>query len=170
MEIRNTTAEDRSMVRWLFKEAMTLQGVRGHKVWSVLDQEGLERDLQNGLQYKIVDRNDVVGVFSIQYSDPHIWGDRDQGDAIYLHRIVTNPRFKGQRLFEKVLDWVKAHAMGHGRAFVRMDTWADNARLIAYYRFFGFELAGHHRTDDNPELPVQNRNLEVALLEMKVAR
>lgn len=170
MEIRNTTADDRSMVRWLFKEAMTLQGVRGHKVWSVLDHEGLERDLQNGLQYKMVEGDAIMGVFSIQYSDPYIWGDRDRDDAVYLHRIVVHPRSKGQRLFEKVLDWAMAHALEHGRAFVRMDTWADNAKIIAYYQFFGFELVGHHRTDDNPELPVQNRNLEVALLEMKVVR
>lgn len=170
MEIRNTETDDRTMVRWLFEEAMALQGVGGHKVWSVLDQEGLEKDLQNGLQYKIGDGDNIVGVFSIQYRDPHIWGDRDQGDAIYLHRIVVHPKYKGQRLLEKVLDWAKAHALEHGRIFVRMDTWADNAKIIAYYRLFGFELVGHYRTDDNPDLPIQNRNLDVVLLEIKIGQ
>lgn len=170
MEIRNTSRDDRATVRLLFEEAMALQGVRGHKVWSVLDHERLERDLQNGLQYKIVDRDAIIGLFSIQYKDPHIWRERDRDDAIYLHRIVVHSRFKGQRLFEKVLDWAKTHALEQGRTYIRMDTWADNPRLIAYYRFFGFELVDHYRTDDNPELPVQNRNLEVALLEIKMDR
>jgi hypothetical protein len=29
-----------------------------------------------------------------------------------------------------------------------MDTWARNFKLIAYYRTFGFELAGYIKTPD----------------------
>jgi ribosomal protein S18 acetylase RimI-like enzyme len=49
-----------------------------------------------------------------------------------------------------------------------MDTWADNERLIDYYKSFGFEFIEYYRTTDAAELPIQNRNLNVALLEMVV--
>ncbi len=49
-----------------------------------------------------------------------------------------------------------------------MDTWADNKKIITYYQSFGFEFVENYKTTDAPELPTQNRNLNVALLEMKV--
>jgi ribosomal protein S18 acetylase RimI-like enzyme len=85
-----------------------------------------------------------------------------------LHRIVANPLFKGQRLFEKVLEWTKQLARQNDRKRVRMDTWADNERIINYYKSFGFELVGNRQTPDAEELPLQNRNLLVALLELKL--
>ncbi len=110
----------------------------------------------------------ILCIFSIQYNDPFIWRDRDQDDALYLHRIVVNLEFKGQKQFEKVLKWAKQFARQNGLKFVRMDTWADNKKIIHYYRSFGFEFIENYKTPNAPELPSQNRNLNVALLEMKV--
>ena len=165
-KIVNTTREDLDKILWLFEQAMDLQGKNGYKVWSGIDKTALEKDIENGLQYKVVRDNDILCIFSIQHSDPLIWRDRDQNDAIYLHRIVVNPNFKGQRQFEKVLTWAKQFARQKNLKFVRMDTWADNEKIIDYYKSFGFEFIENYKTTDAPELPIQNRNLNVALLEM----
>lgn len=168
IKIVNAIKDDLATIVGLFKQAMELQGKNGYKVWSSMDKVGIEKDIANGLQYKIVKGNDIVCIFSIQRSDPFIWRERDQNDAIYLHRIVVNPQFKGQKQFENVLNWAKQFAQINKLRFVRMDTWADNAKIIEYYRSFGFEFIESYKTSNAPELPMQNRNLDVALLEIKL--
>jgi len=165
-KIANTTRADFNEILWLFEQAMALQGKNGYKVWNGIDKIALEKDIENGLQYKIVRDTDILCIFSIQHNDPFIWRDRDQNDAIYLHRIVVNPNFKGQRQFEKVLNWAKQFARQKNLKFVRMDTWADNEKIIDYYKSFGFAFIEYYKTTNAPELPIQNRDLNVALLEM----
>lgn len=167
-KIVNTTKTDLDVILWLFEQAMDLQGKNGYKVWNNIDINGLKKDIENNLQYKILRGSDILCIFSVQYSDPFIWRDRDQNDAIYLHRIVVNPNFKGQRQFQTVLDWVVQFSLANKLRYVRMDTWAENEKLIEYYKPFGFKFIENYRTKDEPELPIQNRNLNVALLEMEV--
>jgi ribosomal protein S18 acetylase RimI-like enzyme len=167
-KIINTTNDDLNDVLWLFEQAMELQGRNGYKVWEDVDKAGLEKDIASGLQYKIVQGSNILCIFSIQYHDPFIWRDKDRNDAIYLHRIVVNPNFKGQKQFQKVLDWATDFAQSKDLQFVRMDTWADNLKIIEYYKSFGFVFIENYKTPDAPELPIQNRNLNVALLELKL--
>jgi len=166
--IVNTTRDDLDTILWLFEQAINLQGRNGHKVWEAIDRAGLERDIDKGLQYKIVHENHITCIFSIQFNDPFIWRERDRDNAIYLHRIVVNPNFKGLKQFQKVLDWACNFALQHHLQFVRMDTWADNLKIIEYYKSFGFEFIENYKTNDVMELPIQNRNLNVALLQLEL--
>ncbi len=50
-----------------------------------------------------------------------------------------------------------------------MDSWADNKKIIDYYKSFGFELTEICKTSNADELSIQNRNLNVALLELKLS-
>jgi|KBSSwiStaDraftv2_1062776.scaffolds.fasta_scaffold01757_6 ribosomal protein S18 acetylase RimI-like enzyme len=168
IKIYNTTIKDLDIVLWLFEQAIKQQGKNGYKVWEGIDKNALQKDIEDRLQYKIVKGDDILCIFSVQHSDPFIWRDRDQNDAIYLHRIVVNPNFKGQKLFQQVLNWAKQFAQQNNLKFVRMDTWADNIKIIDYYRSFGFEFIETYKTTNTQELPIQNRNLNVALLEMKL--
>lgn len=169
IKIVKTTKDDRKDISWLFEQAMDLQGKNGYKVWEEIDKAALEKDIEEGLQYKIVRDDNLLCIFSIQHNDPLIWRDRDKNDAIYLHRIVVNPNFKGQKQFQKVLNWAKQFAQSNNLRYVRMDTWADNAKIIDYYKSFGFEFIENYKTTNASELPIQNRNLNVALLELKLA-
>jgi GNAT superfamily N-acetyltransferase len=97
-----------------------------------------------------------------------IWRDLDQGNAIYLHRIVVNPEFKGRKLFGTILEWAINHVRKKRLGFIRMDTWAANPTIINYYRTFGFDVIENYTTPDSAELPIHNRNLSLTLLEYKV--
>jgi ribosomal protein S18 acetylase RimI-like enzyme len=55
---------------------------------------------------------------------------------------------EGQRQFEKVLNWAKDFAGQKNLKFVRMDTWADNGKIIDYYKSFGFEFIEYYQTTD----------------------
>jgi ribosomal protein S18 acetylase RimI-like enzyme len=166
VNIVNTTNEDLEKVLWLFEEAISLQGKNGYKVWDGIDKPALGQEMEKGLQYKIAKGEEILCIFSIQFSDPFIWREKDKNDALYLHRIVVNPNFKGQRLFEKVLNWATNFARQKGLGYIRMDTWADNLKIINYYKSFGFEVVENYKTNSEPQLPVQNRNLNVALLQL----
>ena len=102
------------------------------------------------------------------YADSIIWRERDRGDAVYLHRIVVNPAFKGQKLFGDILSWAIGHGKEKGMRHVRLDTWANNPQLIKYYQGFGFRFVENFTTPDDNLLPVHNRNLALALLEYEI--
>lgn len=165
--VEMTNLSDLPVVLWMFEQAMAVNKP-GYKVWPTIDTAALQKDIENGLQYKLIQTNQIRCVFSVQFSDPFIWGDRDRTDAVYLHRIVVHPDFKGQRQFDCVLEWAKGLSRQRKLSCIRMDTWADNDRIINYYKSFGFAFVGVRTTGNHSELPIQNRNLNVALLEMKV--
>lgn len=167
--VQNTNIEDLPEVMELFEQTINFQGKNGYKVWDEIDKLALIKDIESGHQYKIVLDTNILSIFSIQFSDLFIWRERDQNDAIYLHRIVVNPKFKGQKLFEKVLECAKLKAKQLNLSYVRMDTWADNEQLINYYKSFGFQFIENYSTGDAIELPIQNRNLKVALLELSIS-
>jgi ribosomal protein S18 acetylase RimI-like enzyme len=169
IRILKTTLSDFDTILWLFDSAMELRGKNGYKVWESIDKVALQNDIAKGFQFKVVNNKNILCVFSIQFTDPFIWRTKDQNDSVYLHRIVVNPNFRGQKQFEKVLNWAKQLVQENNLKFIRMDTWADNLKLINYYLSFGFQFIENYKTENESELPLQNRNLNVALLEMKVS-
>ena len=165
-DILPTTMADLDIILWLFDMAIQLQEKAGYRVWQSIDKKALENEIYLQRQYKIVSGAVIIGIFSIQFDDGFIWRSMENGDAVYLHRIVASPASKGQRLFEKVLIWTRQLALEKRLRFIRMDTWADNSKLIEYYRSFGFGFIEEFTTGDDSELPIQNRNLKVTLLQL----
>ena len=167
-QIVNTSIEDLPFIYGLFEEAIAYIKRKGFIGWNSYDKKFLQLDIENKLQFKIVTENEILCIFSICFRDAFIWRERENGGAIYLHRIVVNPAFKGQKQFEKILNWIVELANAKGLKYIRMDTWADNPGIIEYYKSYGFQFFQNYTTPDTPELPGQHRNLKVALLEMKL--
>ena len=168
-KIENTTESDLEFIFWLFEEAIAYQKRKNYNVWKNYDKDLLRSEVQNKTQYKIVINEKTTAlIFSVVYDDRLLWGEREKGDSIYLHRIVVNPEFKGHRLFGAALNWSIRHAESKGLKFIRMDTWADNANIIQYYKNYGFTFKGTRITPDSRELPIQHRALHVALLELEL--
>jgi len=163
--ITHTQINDLEKVYELFDKSVEYQTQHGYPDWRHYDQNAISHDIDQGNHYKISTDNQIAIVFSVRYADKIIWRERDKGDAVYLHRIVVNPMFKGRRLFGEILAWAVDHCKEKGLQYVRMDTWADNPNLIKYYQGFGFEFVENFTTPDSAELPVHNRNLALALLE-----
>jgi predicted GNAT family N-acyltransferase len=117
------------------------------------------------LLLKVSKDKQLIGFFCICYSDELIWRGMEKSDAIYLHRIVLNRTVKGEKIFKPILAWAIETAKEKQLKFIRMDTWAENEKLINYYKEYGFTFVENYRTADTTELPVQHRNLHVALLQ-----
>jgi ribosomal protein S18 acetylase RimI-like enzyme len=167
-KIEPTQIEDLDIIYELYDHAMQYQREKGFPVWHGFDRNVLVRDIENKNHYKICINSGIAMVFSLCYADPIIWRHMDKGDAVYLHRIAVNPAFKGRKLFSSIVDWTRSHARQRGHKYIRMDTWADNETLAGYYKSFGFKSVEHFNTPDSTELPSQNRNLALVLLEMEL--
>lgn len=167
-QIENTLTADLNFIYTLFEEAITYIKKKNYVGWTTYDKNFIKQDISKNLQFKITNGNDILCVFSICFSDVLIWREMEKRDAIYLHRIVVNPAFKGQKQFEKILNWIIEFAKEKELKYIRMDTWADNPNIIEYYKSYGFQFLENYTTPNTPELPDQHRNLKVALLEMKL--
>jgi len=168
VKIVPTTTDDLPFIYNLFDLSIEYQEQKGFPVWRGYDKSSLLNDAHHGNQYKIIVDNEIAMAFSVCYSDTVIWREMENGTSVYLHRIVVNPIFKGQKLFGKVLRWTTDHARAKGLSSIRMDTWDNNPTLIDYYLSFGFRLIGHFVTPDTPELPAHNRKLPIVLMEKKI--
>lgn len=170
IEVVNTDISDLELIFSLFDESIAYQEKHGYPVWKNYDQKSIVKDIEGKNHYKVVADAQMAIVFSVAYSDKIIWRHMDKADAIYLHRIVVNPSFKGKRLFGNILEWSIAHCRQKGLSHVRMDTWAANPTIIGYYKTFGFEVVECCTTPNTEELPVHNRNLALTLLEYKIPK
>jgi ribosomal protein S18 acetylase RimI-like enzyme len=166
-EIVNTVPADLPFIHRLFEYSIAYQEQKGYPVWKNYDKNSIVKDIENKNQYKAVNQNGIGIVFSVNYRDKIIWREKDTGESVYLHRIVVNPDFKGQRLFDQIVKWAIEHIKDKGLKSIRMDTWAANPTIIEYYKTFGFEIVENYTTPDTPELPVHNRNLPLTLLEYR---
>lgn len=167
-KIENTSLTDLEFINTLFDDSIRYQQEKGFPSWKGFDKNALVNDVKNKNQYKVILDSQIRIVFSVCYTDKIIWRHREIGDAVYLHRIVVNPAFKGQKLFAIILDWTFEHAKQKGLNFIRMDTWGNNPLLIHYYKSFGFRFIENFTTPDSLELPSHNRNLTLARLEIKL--
>lgn len=163
------TTRDLPLVMDLFNQAIQYQNENKYIGWHSMDNTFIESDIHQGLLYKILSEEKILCVFCICYVDQLIWREREKGNAIYLHRIVLNRKYEGLKIFKVVLHWAIEQARMKNLRYVRMDTWAENAKLIGYYKGYGFKFIENYTTADTLDLPVQHRNLNVALLEYEVS-
>lgn len=166
--IENAIIDDLQEIYNLFEQAIAFQKNHNYIGWSSYDKEFIKSDIQKKLLYKIVKDDQVACIFSVCFNDDLIWREREKGDAFYLHRIVLNQKFKGEKLFKVVLDWAIDFAADRNLAYIRMDTWAENEKIIFYYKSYGFSFIENYTTPATDNLPQQHRNLNVALLELKL--
>lgn len=134
-------------------------------VWPEFTDVAILDEMKAGHLLCAVDKATLVGVFSVAYDDAAIWGERELGAHIYLHRIARAAGYRGRGLIDAVMAWADARCRALGRAGLRMDTWANNEALIAYYERLGFRLVDRQRIATDPRLPAHYHGIELALLE-----
>jgi GNAT superfamily N-acetyltransferase len=165
MRVEPATVDDLAAVRAVYAEARATQRERRVVVWPEFTDAAILAEVATGELYRVVDGNAFVGVFSVVYEDAAIWGEQERGAHVYLHRIARVAAYGGGALLEAVLAWAHARCLALGRDGLRMDTWAENAMLLAYYARFGFRVVGRTRVEPNAPLPAHYQGIELALLE-----
>lgn len=138
-------------------------------VWPDFERELVARELAEGRQWKLVVDNTIACVWAITFDDPQIWGARNADPALYIHRIATNPDFRGQGFVATIVQWAQAYARQHQKKYVRLDTIGENHGLIAHYTACGFTYLGLTALTDTAGLPAHYHNATVSLFELPVA-
>ena len=168
MEIQNSSIEDVDFILELFRSATAYQKERFISHWPEFDREMVESEILENRQWKMIIHGEVVCIWATTFSDPLIWEDKDIDPSVYIHRITTNPNFRGKGLVKKIVEWSKNYATQNGMNFVRMDTVGENHKLIEHYTACGFDFLGLSRLKNTDGLPQHYHNAVVCLFELKL--
>jgi ribosomal protein S18 acetylase RimI-like enzyme len=114
--------------------------------------------------------NEVACIWAITFNDEQIWEEKNKDSAIYIHRIATNPGFRGNNLITKIVDWAKKYANQREIQFLRLDTLGNNTRLIAHYKKAGFDFLGLFDLKNTDSLPDHYKLAPVCLFEINLYR
>lgn len=153
MQILKSTPDDLETIFKLYDAAIVHQKAVSNMHWLPFDLQLVEAEIAQGRQWKIVIDDQVACIFLVAYSDAAIWGEKDVDPSIYLHRIVTNPAFRGRNFVGQIVEWARGHAKMHDQKFIRLDTWAENLRLKEHYLQCGFRFLGIFPPADPAGLP-----------------
>ena len=166
MKINNSASGDISEIFRLYKIATDFQKTRFSAQWPVFDKSLVETEIAENRQWKIEIDGKIACVWATTSSDPQIWEERNDDPAIYIHRIATNPDFRGQNLVGHIVEWARQYAFDNKKKFIRMDTVGDNPGLISYYQKCGFDFLGLLKLKDTKGLPAHYDNATVSLFQI----
>lgn len=153
-KVENSTSEDIETILHLYELAREFQRSKKNVVvWPDFSPTVIERDIENGSQWKLVMDQSIACVWTTTRSDAAIWGPKNQDRALYIHRIATSPDFRGRNLVQQVTTWAQTYASEQAIDFVRLDTMGENQRLISLYQGAGFEYLGAFEVPDRSQLP-----------------
>jgi hypothetical protein len=168
MTIQNTLKTDLQDVFRLYKHATELQNQKGAVPWPTFERNLIEEEIQNRHQWKFTTENTLACVWSTTFEDPLIWKEKNQDPSVYIHRIATNPIYKGNNYVRKILLWAKEYAVQNNKEFIRMDTVGENLGLINHYKNCGFQFLGLSKLEETRGLPSHYQNATVSLFEYKI--
>ena len=166
MHVEPASIDDLSCIQEAYAEGRRTQQERGTLVWPEFSDASLLAEVRARKLLRVMDNAAMVGTFAIAYEDQAVWGDRERGAHVYLHRIARSPSGASCGLLPCVVDWACAYSRELQREGIRMDTAAASSQLVAYYEQAGFVVVGRHVIEPDPALPTHYHGTEVALFEM----
>ncbi len=170
MEIQSCSLADADEILSLYQHARSIQTEKKMVVWPMFSKTFVEQEIAENRQWKILVNNDIACNWAITFIDKEIWEHRDRGDAIYIHRIATNARYRGNRFIDKIVTWAKLYAHENGKKFIRLDTLGNNTKLIEHYTSAGFRFLGMFTLTNTANLPAHYQHEpNCCLFEMELA-
>lgn len=169
MTITNSNLDDITEIFRLYQLARDFQKIQfPENLWPEFDRDFIATEVIENRQFKIVNDNKIACIWAITYNDADIWEEKENNDAIYIHRIATNPEFRGNNFVQMIADWSKDFAKKENKKFIRMDTCGQNDRLINHYKNCGFEFLGMKKLKDSSGLQAHYHNADVCFFEIEL--
>jgi ribosomal protein S18 acetylase RimI-like enzyme len=167
MKIEPSTIADFDTIFAFYDMAVAYQKTKFNKHWMGFDADLVLKEITETRQWKIVIDDKIACIFAITFEDKNIWKEKNSDKAVYFHRIVTHPKFKGQHFVKKIVTWSLAFAKEKKLEYLRLDTWGDNEELIDYYQQCGFEFLGVITPDYNG-LPKHYDGITLSLFQITI--
>jgi RimJ/RimL family protein N-acetyltransferase len=170
MQLLPSTPADIDEIFRLYKLAAAYQAsIQSLVVWPDFERALVEEELAEKRQWKLVIEQEIACVWAITFDDPLIWEAKNADPALYLHRIATNPNFRGRNMVREIVHWATRYAQQQGKRYVRLDTIGENQGLIAHYTGCGFTYLGLAKLTNTQGLPPHYHGATVSLFELPVS-
>lgn len=167
MNLGKSTKEDIPEIFRLYELATEFQKLKFPKNhWPQFDPALVSTEVADHRQFKIIIDGAIACVWAITYSDPQIWETAANDTSIFIHRIATNPDFRGSNFVKIIVDWARNLAKDQNKRFIRMDTCGRNKRLIQHYETCGFQFLEIKKLKNASNLPSHYDNAEVCFFEI----
>ena len=171
MEIKNSTIEDIDEIFRLYKIASDYQKSKKKVVvWPTFKRALVATEIEEDRQWKMIIDGEIACVWAITFQDEQIWEEKNRDSAIYIHRIATNPNFRGNNFVAKIVAWATVYAKSKNKQYVRLDTLGNNVRLIEHYKNAGFDFLGIFDLKNTDTLPEHYHDAPVCLFEIDLKR
>jgi ribosomal protein S18 acetylase RimI-like enzyme len=168
MEILNSTLDDIDTIYQIYDSAVAYQKANFHRHWYTFSRQILEAEINEKRHWKMIEGDTTGCIFSVTYTDPYIWFEKDNDVSIYIHRIAVNGQARGAGFVPHIIAWAKQHAKNTGKKYIRIDTFCDNTKLIDYYLKCGFEYVGVVKPEITADSPPHYVGIELGLFEIVV--
>ncbi|MFK7799316.1 MAG: GNAT family N-acetyltransferase [Aureispira sp.] len=169
MTITNSTTDDIPEIFSLYQLATAFQKEKfPTNQWPEFDRDLIGQEVLEKRQFKLIIDDEVACIWAITFNDELIWEHRENNASIYIHRIATNPKFRGQNLVQKMVEWAKIFAKKQNRQYLRMDTCGKNERLIQHYETCGFSFLGMNKLQNPSSLPLHYHGADVCFFELEL--
>jgi ribosomal protein S18 acetylase RimI-like enzyme len=169
MKIQNSTMADIEEIFQLYRLAAAHQKkAQAVVVWPEFERALVVQEIAENRQWKLIIDEQIACVWATTFSDEQIWEERNTDKAIYIHRIATNPNFRGNNFVLLITDWAKEYAKKNAIDFVRLDTIGNNVKLIEHYTNAGFKFLGMFDLKNTSGLPAHYSNAPACLFEINM--
>jgi len=169
MKIESCSAIDITEIFRLYRIASEYQELKKTVVvWPEFERSLVENEISESRQWKLIIDDKIACVWATTFIDEQIWEERNADAAIYIHRIATNPDFRGKNFVSIIVEWAKEYAKSIGKDFVRLDTLGNNVKLIEHYTHAGFNFLGMFDLKNTKGLPDHYHNVPACLFEIRL--
>ena len=167
MLIKNSTHKDIPQIFDLYKIATDYMKSKDEVYWPEFSKELITNEIKENRQWKLLINGKIACIWATTMNDELIWGDKKE-PSIYIHRIATNPEFRGQNLIKKLVDWANKFGKNRNLKYIRMDTVGLNIGLIHHYKKFGFDFLGTRKLEKTNGLPEHYKQGEVCYFQKEI--
>lgn len=168
MKIKNSDFNDVTKIFELYRIATEYMKSKNQVSWPEFPKALIDKEIEEKRQWKILIDGKIACIWATTLNDELIWGKENNDPSVYIHRIATNPGFRGQNLVKKIVDWADEYGISNNLKFIRMDTVGFNEGLINHYKKLGFDFLGTKRLKNTNGLPNHYNDGEVCLFQREI--
>lgn len=165
MEIRNSKLSDIKKIFEFYQMASDLMRSKKQVVWPCFPEDLIVNEIKESRQWKLLINNEIACIWATTRNDELIWGKANEEPSVYIHRIATNPDFRGQGLVGRIVDWADQFCIDNDLKYIRLDTVGRNKGLIDHYVKYGFEFLGTKELENTTGLPLHYTKGPVCLFQ-----
>ena len=170
MRIENSLLEDLPNIFDLYRIATDYMKSKNQVHWPEFSRKLIIKEIEEKRQWKISIEGEIACIWATALNDELIWGNDNNDPSVYIHRIASNPNFRGQKFVKSIVSWSDDYCIKNDLKFIRMDTVGLNEGLINHYKKLGFEFLGTKELENVDGLPAHYKEGPVCLFQREVKK